>query len=81
MRQSNDGFFIAEKDLEIRGPGEMLGVRQSGVLQFRIADLLRDQDMLPEVRRTSFAIMRTDRTSSDILVKRWIRDSERIGQV
>ena len=81
MRQSNDGFFIAERDLELRGPGELLGVRQSGALQFRIANLLRDQHMLPEVKRTSLAMMQTDRSNSDILVKRWINDSDRMGQV
>ena len=81
LRQSNDGFFIAEKDLEIRGPGELLGTRQSGALQFTIADLLRDQDMLPEVRRVSLAMMQTDRTRRDILVRRWIKDPERTGQV
>lgn len=81
MRESNDGFFIAEKDLEIRGPGELLGVRQSGALQFRIADLLRDQDMLPDVRAVSLKLMSEQRKRADHLVRRWIRDPERIGQV
>ena len=81
MRQSNDGFFIAEKDLEIRGPGELLGVRQSGALQFRIADLMRDQPMLERVRQVSREIMTTRRDDADRLVSRWIREPERIGQV
>ena len=81
MRQSNDGFYIAEKDLEIRGPGELLGVRQSGALQFRIADLLRDQALLPRVREVSLKMMSAQRETADRLVKRWIRDPERIGQV
>lgn len=80
MRQSNDGFFIAEKDLEIRGPGELLGARQSGTVNFRIADLLRDQKMLPEVRETSMQMVLTDRSGCDNLVNRWIKDPERIGQ-
>ena len=81
MRQSNDGFFIAEKDLEIRGPGELLGTRQSGALQFRIADLLRDQKMLPDVRRVSIELMAKQRELADQIVRRWIKDPERIGQV
>ncbi|NMM55649.1 helicase-related protein, partial [Paenibacillus aquistagni] len=47
MRETNDGFVIAEKDLELRGPGEMLGTRQTGLLQFKVADLMRDADLLP----------------------------------
>jgi ATP-dependent DNA helicase RecG len=81
MRQSNDGFLIAERDLEIRGPGELLGTRQSGALQFRIADLLRDQAMLPAVRETSLKIMQEGRLRAEKLTGRWIRDPERISQV
>lgn len=81
MRQSSDGFFIAERDLEIRGPGELLGARQSGALQFRIADLMRDQSMLGDVRRTSIDLMENSRAVADTIVRRWIKDPERIGQV
>ena len=80
MRQSNDGFFIAERDLEIRGPGELLGTRQSGAMQFRIADLLRDQEMLPMVREASLTLMSEHRDKANILVNRWIKDPERVGQ-
>jgi ATP-dependent DNA helicase RecG len=55
LRESHDGFFIAEKDLEIRGPGEVLGIRQAGSLNFRIADLQRDQHLLPLVKRLAAA--------------------------
>ncbi len=81
MRNSNDGFYIAERDLEIRGPGELLGARQSGALQFRIADLVRDQKMLPDVRKASIELLKTDRTAAEQVVKRWIRDPEQVGQV
>ena len=81
MRQSNDGFFIAERDLEIRGPGELLGARQSGAMQFRIADLLRDQEMLPMVREASLTMMNDHRDKASILVNRWIKDPEKLGQV
>lgn len=46
LRDSNDGFVIAQKDLEIRGPGELLGTRQTGNAEFKVADLLRDQAMI-----------------------------------
>ena len=81
MRQSNDGFFIAERDLEIRGPGELLGARQSGTMQFRIADLLRDQEMLPMVREASLTMMNDHRDKASILVNRWIKDPDKLGQV
>ena len=80
MRTSNDGFYIAEKDLEIRGPGELLGTRQSGALQFRIADLMRDQAMLPEVKEISLLLMQDDRATAEKLVRRWISDPQRSGQ-
>lgn len=81
MRESSDGFYIAEKDLEIRGPGELLGARQSGAMQFRIADLMRDQALLPSVRETSLDLMKNNREIADQIVRRWIKDPERIGQV
>lgn len=81
MRQSNDGFFIAERDLEIRGPGELLGARQSGALQFRIADLMRDQSMLQDVRSTAQTLLDHSPDDADKLVRRWIKDPERVGQV
>ncbi|MFL5222853.1 MAG: ATP-dependent DNA helicase RecG, partial [Microvirga sp.] len=49
LRETNDGFAVAQKDLELRGPGEVLGTRQTGIMQLRIADLLRDADLLPQV--------------------------------
>ncbi|WP_288709999.1 ATP-dependent DNA helicase RecG, partial [uncultured Serratia sp.] len=53
LRDSNDGFVIAQRDLEIRGPGELLGTRQTGSAEFKVADLLRDQAMIPEVQRVA----------------------------
>jgi ATP-dependent DNA helicase RecG len=53
LRDSNDGFEIARRDLELRGPGEVLGTRQTGELQFRVADLARDQDLIPVVNRVA----------------------------
>ena len=57
MADSNDGFVIAEKDLELRGPGELLGTRQTGIAGFRVADLVRDAALLPAVRQTADALL------------------------
>ena len=57
MRATNDGFVIAEKDLELRGPGELLGTRQTGLAAFRVADLARDADLLPQVRAIADRLM------------------------
>ena len=81
MRDSNDGFYIAEKDLEIRGPGEMSGTRQSGSLQFKIADLLRDKAMLPAVKQASITLLAEDPAAADMLTKRWLREPGLLGQV
>ena len=58
MRETGDGFRIAEKDLELRGPGEMLGTRQTGQLEFRVADLAHDAHLLPAVQRVGDALLR-----------------------
>ena len=60
MTSTNDGFRIAEVDLELRGPGDFFGTRQSGLPEFRVADLLRDGAMLEEARREAFALVETD---------------------
>jgi ATP-dependent DNA helicase RecG len=60
MVETNDGFRIAEVDLELRGPGEFFGTRQSGLPQFRVADLLRDAPLLAEARREAQAIVAVD---------------------
>jgi ATP-dependent DNA helicase RecG len=81
MRESSDGFYIAEQDLKIRGPGEMFGQRQSGSLQFRIADLMRDQHMLDAVSDTSRALLATDRTAALAIMHRWLTMPETFSQV
>jgi len=60
MTSTNDGFRIAEADLELRGPGDFFGTRQSGLPEFRVADLLRDGAMLEEARREAFALVQAD---------------------
>lgn len=72
MRETNDGFVIAEKDLELRGPGEVLGTRQAGTGEYRIADLARDADLIPEAIRMAEIIYERHRELAEPLRKRWI---------
>ncbi|HFD81551.1 MAG TPA: ATP-dependent DNA helicase RecG [Gammaproteobacteria bacterium] len=81
LRDSNDGFEIARKDLELRGPGEVLGTRQTGMLQFRIADLVRDQGLLDRVERAAAYL--TDNAPDCIqpVIRRWLGHAPRYGEV
>ena len=81
MRESNDGFVIAEKDLELRGPGELLGTRQTGLLQMRIADLERDGHMLEQVRLCAEGIIKQQPALAQPLIDRWLADGEQYAQV
>jgi ATP-dependent DNA helicase RecG len=71
MRESHDGFYIAQKDLELRGPGEVLGTKQTGAIQFRIADIARDVDLLPLVKAAATEILQNYPERAHPLVKRW----------
>ena len=73
LRATNDGFAVAQKDLELRGPGEVLGTRQTGIMQLRVADLLRDADLLPQVIEISEELLATAPNSVEPLIRRWIR--------
>lgn len=81
MRESNDGFVISRHDLEIRGPGEVLGTRQTGEMSFRIADLMRDQVLLPEVERASMALLADYPEHVTPLIRRWLGEGSRYGEV
>ncbi len=72
MRETNDGFIISQKDLEIRGPGEFLGIRQAGIMRFRIADLMRDKELLPEVEKAAQKVMRSKTEIIEPLIQRWM---------
>lgn len=72
MRQTGDGFVIAERDLALRGPGELLGTRQTGLAAFRIADLARDAALLPQVHAIADALLSAHPQRADQLVARWI---------
>ncbi|MBN7124324.1 ATP-dependent DNA helicase RecG [Erwinia billingiae] len=77
LRDSNDGFVIAQCDLEIRGPGEMLGTRQTGNAEFKVADLLRDAAMIPEVQRVARHIHQHYPTQAQSLIERWLPETQR----
>jgi ATP-dependent DNA helicase RecG len=81
LRATTDGFEIARIDLELRGPGEVLGTRQTGVMQFRIADILRDQDMLDAVKRTARRLWDEHPDHVGPLIDRWLSGAEEYGRV
>ncbi len=81
LRESNDGFVIAERDLQIRGPGELLGTRQTGLPQFRVADLLADQDLLPAVSSAADKLIEQAPAQAKALIQRWFADKVKLGQV
>jgi ATP-dependent DNA helicase RecG len=79
MRQTTDGFVIAERDLELRGPGELLGTRQTGLAGFRVADLVRDAALLPAVRETADALLSTRPDLAARVVERWVGGAARFA--
>jgi ATP-dependent DNA helicase RecG len=81
IRETNDGFEIARRDLELRGPGELLGTRQTGLAQLRVADLMRDADLLPRVQETAELLLDSHTDTIAALAARWIGSGERYGRV
>jgi ATP-dependent DNA helicase RecG len=81
LRDTNDGFVVAEKDLELRGPGELLGTRQTGLPQYRVADLVRDARLMPGVQRAAEALYREEPAAAEAITRRWIGESARYGKV
>jgi ATP-dependent DNA helicase RecG len=81
LRETNDGFVVAQRDLELRGPGELLGTRQTGLPQYRVADLVRDASLMPAVQSAAEQLRRSSPESIDALISRWVGRSERYGKV
>ena len=81
MRETNDGFAIAKRDLEIRGPGEVLGTRQTGMLQMRIADLLRDGHLLPKIQQFSEVLLAKHPELIAPLLARWLAHKQHYAKV
>ena len=77
MRETNDGFVIAQKDLELRGAGEVLGTRQTGLAEFRIAELGRDDDLLDEVSDIADTLLQANAENVQGLIRRWIGDENK----
>jgi ATP-dependent DNA helicase RecG len=81
IRSTTDGFRIAQRDLELRGPGELLGTRQTGLAQLRVADLIRDAALLPAVQRATDVMLREYPARIAPLASRWIGHAERYGSI
>jgi len=81
LRDSNDGFVIAEKDLELRGPGEVMGTRQTGAVHFKIADLARDADLLDNIQQTGEQIFTESPDAIQPLCDRWLGTSTDYAEV
>jgi ATP-dependent DNA helicase RecG len=81
MRDSNDGFEVARRDLELRGPGELLGTRQTGLAQLRVADLIRDADLLPRVQIAAQTLLEEWPGNVTPLIRRWVGHAELYGRI
>ena len=81
MRDTSDGFVIAEEDLKLRGPGEWLGTRQTGDLAFRIADLVRDEALMAPAREVAAALLEQYPDRVERLLRRWLRGGEHFADV
>ena len=79
MRDSSDGFVIAEKDLELRGPGEVLGTRQTGLVQFKVADLERDKILLESIKSSAEQLLREAPAHAQPLINRWLPQGDRFA--
>jgi len=81
LRDTNDGFKVAQRDLELRGPGELLGTRQTGLPDYRIANLIRDAELMPQVQKAAEIIRRSAPDTGQAIVRRWLGDASRYGKV
>ncbi len=81
MRETNDGFEIARRDLDLRGPGELLGTRQTGVQAFHIADIVRDQRLLPRVQAAARVLLERYPERVEPVIRRWIARAEDYAHV
>jgi len=81
MRSTSNGFEIAQKDMELRGPGEILGIRQSGLPELRLADLLRDAGLIPAVQRAARLLQGKYPALATALINRWLTGRQHYGNV
>ncbi|MBT8117876.1 MAG: ATP-dependent DNA helicase RecG, partial [Gammaproteobacteria bacterium] len=81
LRETGDGFEIARRDMELRGPGEVLGTRQTGEMQFHIADLLRDEELLSAVEQAAGQLQQLAPDNIAPLIRRWLGETAYLGEV
>ena len=81
LRESNDGFVIAERDLEIRGPGEVLGTKQTGLAELKIADLSRDKHLLPLSKKPCFHLLQQHGDIAKPIILRWMGDRSELADL
>lgn len=81
LRNTNDGFVVAQRDLELRGPGELLGTRQTGLPDYRIANLVRDAQLMPQVQVTAELLRKNSAALATAIIRRWLGDAGRYGKV
>ncbi len=81
LRDTNDGFVVAQRDLELRGPGELLGTRQTGLPDYRVANLVRDADLMPQVQMAAEELRKSSPGNAASIVRRWLGDAGRYGKV
>ena len=81
LRETGSGFIIAQKDLQMRGPGEVLGTKQAGLMQMRIADIVRDEELLPSIRNAAEEIMRDYPQCVNPIIERWLSGADKFSSV
>ena len=81
LRETNDGFVVAQRDLELRGPGELLGARQTGLPDYRVANLVRDAELMPQVQIVAESLQKHSAATAAAIVRRWLGDADRYGKV
>jgi len=81
IRQTSDGFLVAQRDLELRGAGEVLGTRQTGIMRLKVADLVRDADLLPQVIELSDDLLEKHPQVVAPLIRRWISGAVEYAKV
>ena len=81
LRESSDGFVIAERDLALRGPGEVLGTRQTGLMQFRVADLEKHQQLFDDIQQHAPLLLERYPDAAVALIDRWLPEREKLAEV
>jgi len=81
LRDTNDGFLVAQRDLELRGPGELLGTRQTGLPDYRIADLVRDAHLMPNVQASAESMQRENPGAAQAIIRRWLGNADQYGKI